>query len=387
MKKGFTLVELLAVMIILAIIALITVPIVLNLINDAKERAGSLSAEKYIDAVKQAVLEKNLDEKFKPNECEVNTDGSLNCDGTTLEIDASGKKPDGGKIKFYSREVETAFLIYGDKTMGMQRNGEFALLEEPKSFAEDSWDTIAANVRAGNLSKYKVGDTKEIALTGFTNGEESSNGLYTVRIANTSTPEECSTSGFSQTACGFVIEFEDIITTHNMNPSGEYKGTQYDYGWNVDGYPASSMYTYIQNDIYNALPEELKKYVIDTHVVSGHGLNDSPNKETTDKLYLLSTAEVWQQGTSNRIDHDTARDITRQLDYYKNYENEDGSIGVTTDNYSGAIKKYNGSAYWRWLRSADSYDTTTFYGVSGNGDWGGNDADDTNGVAVAFRIG
>ena len=111
------------------------------------------------------------------------------------------------------------------------------------------------------------------------------------------------------------------------------------------------------------------------------------NFTSTDKLYLLSPAEVWQQGTSNTIDSDTARDNTRQLDYYKNYENEDGSIGVTTNNYSGAIKQYNGSANWWWLRSASSAATYSFYTVDNGGDWNLSNAGNTYGVAVAFRIG
>ena len=32
-----------------------------------------------------------------------------------------------------------------------------------------------------------------------------------------STPDECKTEGFSQTACGFVVEFTDVITKHTMN--------------------------------------------------------------------------------------------------------------------------------------------------------------------------
>ena len=43
-KKGFTLIELLAVIVILAIIALIATPIVLNIINDAKEESELRSA-------------------------------------------------------------------------------------------------------------------------------------------------------------------------------------------------------------------------------------------------------------------------------------------------------------------------------------------------------
>ena len=57
------------------------------------------------------------------------------------------------------------------------------------------------------------------------------------QIANISTPEECSTEGYSQTACGFVIEFADIITEYHMN---EYSD-DYPDGTNVGGWEASEM--------------------------------------------------------------------------------------------------------------------------------------------------
>ena len=248
-------------------------------------------------------------------------------------------------------------------------------IEEYKApnFATDSWSTIIANVKAGNGSEYKVGSTKEVNLGTY--------GTHTLRVANTSTPSECSTSGFSQSACGFVLEFADIITTHNMNPAGTYKGTQYDVGWNVDGWPATSMRTFVNNDIYNAIPSELKSAIIDTTVVSGHGsTSGETNFTSTDKLYLLSTAEVWAQGSSRTISNDTARDVTRQLDYYKN-------LGTSTSNYSGAIKKKETSAYYWWLRSAYSGSNDSFYPVSGSGGWIGYSAFSAHGVAPAFRLG
>lgn len=52
--KGFTLVELLAVIVILAIIALITVPAILNLINEAREKGAQDKAWGTIDAVRLA---------------------------------------------------------------------------------------------------------------------------------------------------------------------------------------------------------------------------------------------------------------------------------------------------------------------------------------------
>ena len=242
------------------------------------------------------------------------------------------------------------------------------------SFAEDSWETIVTRVQAGEISTYNVGDTKEVNL-GTTYG------THTLRIANTSTPSECSGTGFSQSACGFVLEFADIITTYNMNPSGTYNGTSYSNGWNVDGWPASSMYTFVNNDIYNALPSDLKSAIIDTVTVSGHGsTSGETNFTSTDKLYLLSTAEVWAQGSSNTIDYDTARDNTRQLDYYKN-------LNTDTVNYSPAIKNNGSSASSWWLRAGRSNSNYFFYRVVSSGDWGGSAATGTDGVSPAFRLG
>ena len=249
-----------------------------------------------------------------------------------------------------------------NNNQGKEFNGVLGIEEyKAPNFATDSWSTIIANVKAGNGSEYKVGSTKEINL-GTTYG------THTLRIANTSTPSECSTTGFSQTACGFVLEFADIITTHKMNDTITNKG----------GWPASSMYTFVNNDIYNAIPSEIKNAIIDTTVVSGHGsTSGETNFTSTDKLYLLSPKEIY---TDFNDTHDTAKDLTRQLDYYKN-------LGTSTSNYSGAIKK-NGTSnsYW-WLRAARSSNTYDFLYVSISGDWTNSYAGNTDGVAPAFRLG
>ena len=230
----------------------------------------------------------------------------------------------------------------------------------PVSFANDDWATIAAAAKSGNYEgKYNVGDTKEVDLGSL--------GKHTVRVANTLTPAECSQEGFSQTACGFVLEFADIITTRKMNSTNT----------SVGGWPATEMRQYLNGDIYNALPADLQSVIIDTKVVSGHGKDDSANFTSTDKLYLLSTAEVWAQGTSNTITTDTGRDNTRQLDYY---------TGVTTNSYSKAIKQLNGSNSWWWLRAAYSDYNGSFYGVYSDGDLAGSSANYTYGVSPAFRI-
>ena len=62
-------------------------------------------------------------------------------------------------------------------------------IPEPSSFSTDSWKTIIKAVKNNNISKYNVGDTKTIDIGSY--------GTHTLRVANMSTPSECSTSGFS----------------------------------------------------------------------------------------------------------------------------------------------------------------------------------------------
>ena len=54
MNKGFTLIELLAVIVILAMIALIATPIILGIINDAREGAKKRTAELVVSTVETA---------------------------------------------------------------------------------------------------------------------------------------------------------------------------------------------------------------------------------------------------------------------------------------------------------------------------------------------
>ena len=229
------------------------------------------------------------------------------------------------------------------------------------NFATDSWSTIIANVKAGNGSEYAVGSTKEVNL-GTTYG------THTLRVANTSTPSECNTTGFSQTACGFVLEFADIIAEHKMN----------DTNTNVGGWPATSMRTFVNNDIYNAIPSELRNAIIDTTVISGHGsTSGETNFTSTDKLYLLAPKEIYTNSSSS---NDTANELTRMLDYYT-------AQGVTTGNYSGAIKKNGTSAAWWWLRATISSITRNFLIVTDDGYWINDNAAISYYVAPAFRLG
>lgn len=223
---------------------------------------------------------------------------------------------------------------------------------QPKSFAEDTWETIAANTSS---NVYNVGDTKQVTIGGKS---------YTLRVANNTTPAECSGTDFSQTACGFVVEFVDIVEYRIMNTHT-----------NVGGWPATPIRAYANGDFFNKLPTDLQNVIIDTKVISGHGsTSGETNFTSTDKIYLLSAKEVW-----NGNSYDSAVNNTRQLDYYS-------AKGVTTSNYTNAIKQNNGSNDVWWLRSACSSVSNSFLRVTSNGGWGSNESTYSYGFAPAFRI-
>lgn len=230
-------------------------------------------------------------------------------------------------------------------------------IDESNSFSSDSWDTIQLAIESGSANtKYNVGDTKTVSVNG-TN--------HTVRIANKSKPSACSGSNYSQTACGWVFEFTDILKKRAMNSTNT----------NVGGYPETLVYDYLRNDLYSDLPYELRRTITSTKVISGHGSSDSNNFITYDKLYLLSRKEI--NGTDN---YDTAASFTHQLEYYSN-----NSV-TASNNCSYAIKKYQGNNSDYWLRPALSPVDYGFLFVGNNGSVERLNANINSGIAPAFRI-
>lgn len=224
-------------------------------------------------------------------------------------------------------------------------------------FSSDSWNTIISNVKAGKGSSYEVGATKEVTLSTL--------GTHTIRVANNTLPSECSTSGFSQTACGFVLEFADIITTHSMDSSS------------VGGWNETALYTYLNNTIYNELPNNLKNSIINTTVVSSPSIISEEHIVSTDKMYLLAPSEIYSDWND---EYDISKNLTRQLDYYK-------QKGTSTSSNSSALKSLGSTNTGWWTRSADHVDAELFFEVFSAGNCASSSVSLSSGVSPAFRIG
>ena len=93
---------------VLAIIALIATPIVMNTIKNAKTGATERTENNYIKQVETAVAEAKLENKSVPNGTyDIDGNGNLTGNGLTesVTIDMSGNKPSGGTIKISNRGV------------------------------------------------------------------------------------------------------------------------------------------------------------------------------------------------------------------------------------------------------------------------------------------
>ena len=408
-KDGFTLIELLAVIVILAIIALIAVPQVMKILNQARKSAAEDSTYGVYNATQDYISRLMLSNggDFPSGEltftcdntsCKLDNYATLVSEGYNLEetLDYKGKKATGGKITVSNNGNDIVIEDLKVNEFLCNYSGEKATCEKDiplvtKSFAEDDWSTIAKAVKKGQIDNYHVGDTKTIEMDVDGDGTKET---YTLRIVNTSTPRWCSSDGFSQTACGFVIEFFDIVSLHRMNP-GNYNQVNSNGFNNIGGWKYSEMRAFLNggkylqgqpgeidystNGIYNLLPSDLKNVIADTFVVSGHGNMESENFITVDKLYLLSRIEVGRGHiVGSGVIYDSASGSTSVLDYYRSSNNN-------------AIKKYNGSNEYWWLRNAGYGNNTSGYADFSRIDKRGNDSSaycfNTSGVAPAFRIG
>ena len=234
---------------------------------------------------------------------------------------------------------------------------------ECTDFEIDSWDTIYQNITTSHTDKYPLGCTKDVTL-----GNDL--GTFKVRILNNTRPEICETEGLSQTACGYVIEFSEVITKHKAVTTSTTTG----------GWPASEIRRYMNNEIYNALPNDLKSKIIDTYVVSGYGPDDSSVFESIDKLYALNVSELYASSEQQPFTFSDAmyevvasQNRTRKIDYYYNVNfinNERKTThycpedGMGADYFTRTPSKENDIL---WISSSyfGGISTTNIDGVSG----------------------
>ena len=141
-KKAFTLIELLAVIVILGILALIVTPILINVVKDSNEKSYKLSADGYISAVNDYILSNQLDGKKVEN-------GKYNI--KNLDVKISGKAPSKGSVEIYDEKINNAQLCYD--TYLLKYDGREVTLTEKGCEKEATVNLVIGEKKYDNVTK------------------------------------------------------------------------------------------------------------------------------------------------------------------------------------------------------------------------------------------
>ena len=318
-KNAFTLIELLAVIVVLAIIALIATPIVMNTIKSAKKGAAERSADSYVSAVETAVAEVRLDNKTVPDGTyQIDEEGNLTGTGLPdgkLKIEMNGKKPTSGTIKISNGQVTTDSKI---------TVGSYEVAYNPTTKKYEATEK-------GNATKtYTNG---EIVYFNVDNGTKCSN--YTETQSNTGTKSGCMKFyAFNDDGKDTV----NLILDHNTTAT---------VAWNSSGSNASG-----PSEVLTQLNDDTKTWV-GTETPSNYTMDQSTQgskaKYTIDysnyKARLITAQEVAQITGNTTWDEKTANN-----NYYLDSKTSTASDTCKEGNISGC--KYG------WLYDRTSKECT-----------------------------
>ena len=117
-KKGFTLIELLAVIVILAIIMLIATPIILNVVEDARQGAARSSAMGYVNAIEKDMMASKLNDPEFVMDTTITEPDIISIRGerpSAVTLDVNNGLVTGGTIQF----GKYIFTVLGDGTVSL----------------------------------------------------------------------------------------------------------------------------------------------------------------------------------------------------------------------------------------------------------------------------
>ena len=176
--------------------------------------------------------------------------------------------------------------------------------------AEDcTWDEIKAISEAGKGDDYfNLGDTKTFTTTDG------------IEVVMEIVAFNADTKADSTGTAGITWISKNIFAEHNMNSS--HKTT--------DGWEASDMRTWLQNDVYNRIPSAVQSAIVEV----GKTYYDYTSKSTKsciDNIWIPSYREIFGGDSSE----------TSGAIYTNHFSNN-----------NSRIKSYNGNTFRWWLRSA-----------------------------------
>lgn len=228
----------------------------------------------------------------------------------------------------------------------------------PTVFSEASWSDIQAAVLTGSYkTNFNIGDTKDVELTGI--------GTMTLQIADFD--HDYLSGSTSASKAGITLITKNLLPdTKQINSTNT----------NVGGFPASDLYDYLNEDIYNALPEDLKSIIVPIYKWYGTGNNTQNGEWHGCKVWAPLEYEMFGSTTHSPATEHTTGNARK--------------YPIFTDNNSRIKKLNNGSgqANVYWEASPNASNSSQFCGVNIGGTASGYlNVGDPRGICFGICIG
>ena len=327
-NKGFTLVELLAVIVILALIALIATPIILNVINDAKKQAAKDSAYGYMDAIEKAIIANDVEEE--ENFPTSDSNGCYNLKELNEKVNIKGTKPKiADDAKVCLKEGTTTNLT------GVEIDGF--------TFAYDGKElTQTKNGTTEDVKKYKV----------YTNGTE----IY----YNPETGKKCTTAVSTpgtNSGCMKWYAFNDDDKSSTVNVILDHNTTAR-VAWNSTGNNSE------MKEVADALKKDTSTWKNTARLIKANEIAKitgntgfDASKTGQSLFYFDSNNQTQTANASNKSKYAWLFDYTYDCTSYGCNKADSSTWGYWT-----STRKIDGSAYaWRVIRLGNLLDDAVAY--------------------------
>lgn len=328
-KKGFTLVELLAVIVIMAILALIAIPITISIISNSRENAHKESIKTYGREIEKALVEAKIDKKNATKISElkdyIKTSGEkVKCDDDQIYIN-DGNNQLQANIDYDNIYLKSCYVIDDEEKPKSKKydyiGGKLKELESDDNNQEDS----------GSYKEYSISDEP---IQDKTNGEDyyviADKGDYVVALkAEPLTVDEVNTYGNNQVNL-FSNSSLDVVPGQALNVNG-YGGMKY-YSSETCGYP------YVNGIIFD-----------DSGCIS-----DYDNSDVKNVVYNWSKNK-FQNDELKEVDQYEARLLNNE-DLYILYPKCD--INLNFCDFDESVQKFvklDNVVYWTMVKHSDYY--------------------------------
>lgn len=236
------------------------------------------------------------------------------------------------------------FIGWNPSCENIQEDTKCYAMFRYNGYIEDDWTTIADNIKNGTATTlYPIGAHKEISIT-LSDGIKRTIDVEIIAYNH----DDLADGSGKATLTFFCKNLPDLM----------YK--MYKNHINSNGWSESDIRAFVNGELYEAFPEELRNIIKPVIKISDGGLNNKTLVETVDYCWLLSYDEAWYE--MNRTDN-----IAGQGQRYTETFGED----CTRIKYTP-----NGRDAGRWWLRTTSYGDSVFMlrtqtsgGVEASGLW------------------